>query len=81
MSQVRLVLASQTGSEEAPTGAQQVPKRLEGARSVPDLYIETFYTLTQTHADQVRGSNIELDGKHNIFAHTGIRILCFFSCF
>lgn len=58
-----------------------MPKRLEGTHGVPDLYIETFYTSTQTHTDQVRGSNKELDGKYNIFAHTGIRILCFFSCF
>lgn len=31
MSQVRLVQPSQTGSEETPTGAQQVPKWLEGS--------------------------------------------------
>lgn len=41
LSQGRLVPSSQTGSEKAPTGDQQVPKWLEGTCGVIGSHIET----------------------------------------
>ncbi len=41
LSQVRLVLSLQTGSEKAPTGDQQVPKWLEGTCGVIGSHTHT----------------------------------------